>query len=73
VKRVGRTLWRSTCASALDVAPDWLVGPACGFGGLCGGYLGARLQSRLPERALRLLLGNLAIGIGALYIAQASF
>jgi hypothetical protein len=57
-------------ASTGDVAPDWWLGLACGTGGLIGGYLGARLQPRLPERALRLLLGTLATALGALYAAQ---
>ncbi|MEU3854315.1 sulfite exporter TauE/SafE family protein [Streptomyces sp. NPDC029554] len=54
-----------------DIAPDWLLGLACGLGGLAGGYLGARLQPRVPEGALRLLLGTLAAALGALYAAQA--
>ncbi|MEU6227292.1 sulfite exporter TauE/SafE family protein [Streptomyces sp. NPDC047042] len=54
-----------------DVAPDWWLGLACGTGGLIGGYLGARLQPRLPEPALRLLLGALAASLGALYAARA--
>lgn len=56
--------------SSGDVAPDWWLGLACGTGGLIGGYLGARLQPRLPERALRLLLGTLATALGILYAAQ---
>ncbi|MGI3222670.1 TSUP family transporter [Streptomyces sp. GTA36] len=56
--------------SSGDVAPDWWLGLACGTGGLIGGYLGARLQPRLPERALRLLLGTLAAALGALYTTQ---
>ncbi|MFI5606546.1 sulfite exporter TauE/SafE family protein [Amycolatopsis sp. NPDC051903] len=55
-----------------DIAPDWFVGLACGLGGLCGGYLGTRLQPRLPEAGLRLLLGLLAIGVGSLYVVQAA-
>lgn len=54
-----------------DIAPDWPVGLACGLGGLVGGYVGARLQPRLPEVVLRLLLGVLAIGLSLLYAAQA--
>lgn len=54
-----------------DIAPDWLLGFACGLGGLTGGYLGARLQPRLPERSLKLVLGTLAASVGALYAAQA--
>ncbi len=57
-------------ASSADVAPDWSLGLACGTGGLIGGYLGARLQPHLPERALRLLLSVLASALGALYAAQ---
>jgi uncharacterized membrane protein YfcA len=53
-----------------NIGPDWPVGIACGLGGLVGGYLGARLQPRLPERALRLLLGFLALGIGVLYVVE---
>ncbi|MGI5378805.1 sulfite exporter TauE/SafE family protein [Streptomyces sp. CA-251387] len=52
------------------IAPDWLLGLACGLGGLTGGYLGARLQPRLPERFLRLLLGTLAAAVGALYVGS---
>ncbi|MER7814886.1 sulfite exporter TauE/SafE family protein [Streptomyces sp. NPDC096153] len=53
-----------------DIAPDWYLGLACGLGGLIGGYLGAHLQPRLPETALRLLLGALATALGALYAVQ---
>lgn len=54
-----------------SIAPDWWLGLACGAGGLIGGYLGARLQARVPETALRLLLGVLASALGVLYAAQA--
>ncbi|MET9730338.1 sulfite exporter TauE/SafE family protein [Streptomyces sp. NPDC006458] len=57
-------------AATGDIAPDWLLGLSCGAGGLVGGYLGARLQPHLPETALRLLLGTLATGVGALYAVQ---
>jgi uncharacterized membrane protein YfcA len=53
------------------IAPDWALGLTCGIGGLTGGYLGARLQPRLPETALRLLLGVLAIGLATAYVIQA--
>jgi uncharacterized membrane protein YfcA len=53
------------------VAPDWTLGIACGFGGLIGGYLGARVQPHLPQTALRLLLGGIAIGLAAAYLVVA--
>jgi len=53
-----------------NIAPDWTLGFACGLGGLVGGYVGARLQPHMPERALRLLLGTLALGLALTYIVQ---
>lgn len=53
------------------VAPDWHLGIAAGIGGLAGGYVGAHLQPRLPERSLRLVLGFLAICLAGVYAAQA--
>jgi uncharacterized membrane protein YfcA len=53
-----------------NIAPHGTLGLLCGAGGLIGGYLGARLQPRLPERALRLLLGALAISLAVLYLIQ---
>ena len=55
-----------------SIAPDWSLGIACGLGGLCGGYLGASLQPRMPERLLRTLLGLLAMSVAALYAVQAA-
>lgn len=52
------------------VAPEWPIGIACGIGGLIGGYTGARLQPRVPESALRRLLGVLAIALAVAYLAQ---
>lgn len=54
-----------------DISPHWTLGIACGLGGLVGGYLGARLQPRMPERALRLLLGVLACALAVLYLTDA--
>ncbi|MEV7443905.1 sulfite exporter TauE/SafE family protein [Streptomyces sp. NPDC091204] len=57
-------------ADSGNIAPHWFLGLACGLGGLIGGYLGARLQPHLPERALRLLLGTLAAAVGGLYAVE---
>lgn len=52
------------------VAPDWSLGIATGLGGLVGGWVGASLQPRIPEPALRILLGSLALALAALYLVQ---
>jgi uncharacterized protein len=49
------------------VAPDWTTGIALGIGGLAGSYTGARLQSRLPDRVIRRLVGVLVTAIGIRY------
>ncbi|MFI0486191.1 TSUP family transporter [Actinomadura sp. 9N215] len=54
-----------------DIAPDWSLGLSCGLGGLAGGYLGVRLQPRIPETALRLGLGLLAAALAVVYLVQA--
>lgn len=53
------------------ISPDWALGAFLGFGGFLGSYCGARLQSRLPERALRRLLGTIACVVAARYIQTA--
>jgi uncharacterized membrane protein YfcA len=53
------------------VAPDWSLGLATGLGGLAGGWLGASLQPRIPELALRRLLGVLAVAVAVFYVIQA--
>ncbi|MQW74471.1 TSUP family transporter [Nocardioides sp. dk4132] len=52
------------------VGPDWSLGVAAGLGGLVGGWLGASLQPRLPEIALRRLLGVLALALAGVYVVQ---
>jgi uncharacterized protein len=51
-----------------SVAPNWPTGIALGVGGLIGSYLGARLQSRLPELLIRRLLGVLEVAIGIRFL-----
>jgi uncharacterized membrane protein YfcA len=50
------------------VAPDWPTGIALGVGGLAGAYLGARLQSRLPDVVIRRVVGVLVVLVGARYL-----
>jgi uncharacterized protein len=50
------------------VAPNWPTGIALGVGGLLGSYLGARLQSRLPEPLIRQILGVLEVAIAIRFL-----
>lgn len=54
-----------------SIAPDWALGLALGAGGLLGSYTGATLQPRVPERALRTLLGTACVAIAAIYLGEA--
>ncbi|HXZ66571.1 MAG TPA: sulfite exporter TauE/SafE family protein [Streptosporangiaceae bacterium] len=51
-----------------SVAPNWPTGIALGVGGLLGSYVGARLQSRLPDLLIRRLLGVLEIAIAIRFV-----
>jgi uncharacterized protein len=50
------------------VVPDWALGAFLGAGGFAGSYIGARIQRRMPEQALRRLLGLIACGVAISYI-----
>lgn len=54
-----------------SAAPDWALGLLFGLGGLAGTYLGAQLQQRVPERAIKLVLAACCGGIAASYFATA--
>jgi len=51
-----------------SVAPDWPAGIALGAGGLAGGYVGARLQARMPEVIIRRLLALVVVVIGIRFL-----
>lgn len=48
--------------------PDWALGLLFGAGGAAGGFVGAHINARLPERALRALLGLLALVLAIMYL-----
>lgn len=52
------------------IAPEWALGLAMGLGGVCGSYLGARAQRRIPEAGLRRLLGGVCLLLAARYALQ---
>jgi uncharacterized membrane protein YfcA len=51
-----------------EITPAWGIGTAAGIGGIVGAYLGASIQSRIPEPTLRRLLGWLALLVAARYL-----
>jgi uncharacterized membrane protein YfcA len=54
-----------------SIAPEWGLGLCIGIGGFAGSYLGARVQSRLPETSLRRLLGLVACLTAIRYAQEA--
>jgi hypothetical protein len=61
------TLGRGFYAYDGAIASEWILGAFLGAGGFLGSYLGARLQCRLPEHALRRLLGVIACLVAVRY------
>jgi uncharacterized membrane protein YfcA len=59
-------------SSLAGAAPNYPVGIALGLGGLAGSFIGARLQHRLPERALQTMLGLVLIGAACAYLVEAA-
>jgi len=55
---------------AQAVAPDWLLGVLFGLGGMAGTYCGARLQKRVPERAIKWMLAAVLVTLGLRYVLQ---
>jgi uncharacterized protein len=51
-----------------SVAPNWPTGVALGIGGLAGGYAGARLHARMPEKIIRRLLALVVVAIGIRFL-----
>jgi uncharacterized protein len=52
------------------IAPDWTLGLAMGAGGMAGGYIGARMQRRVPEALIRRCLGVIVIAVAARYLLE---
>lgn len=55
-----------------EIAPEWVLGAWLCVGGFAGSYLGARLQGRLSESALRRLLGAIACAVAVRFLQQAT-
>lgn len=55
---------------AQAVAPDWLLGVLFGLGGMAGTYCGARLQKRVPERAITWMLAAVLVALGLRYVVS---
>jgi hypothetical protein len=49
---------------------DWPLGILFGLGGLCGMYLGARVQRYIPEKAIKLILALVILIVSGRYILQ---
>jgi hypothetical protein len=67
----GVATYQVLALSSGAAVPEWVLGAFLGVGGFAGAYCGARLQSRLPERSLRRLLGCVACLVAARYLQTA--
>ena len=52
----------------LAIAPDWALGLLFGIGGAAGMYCGARLQKRLPARAIKWMLAAVILFVAGRYL-----
>jgi len=57
-------------AGGLSYAPDWALGALFGLGGVLGMYCGARLQKRVPQQYLKVILGAAVTFLAIVYIRQ---
>jgi uncharacterized membrane protein YfcA len=53
----------------LAVSPDWMLGLLFGLGGLCGIYLGARLQKFIAAKWIKTVLGTAITSLALIYVA----
>jgi uncharacterized membrane protein YfcA len=51
----------------MTTQPDWALGLLFGLGGFAGMYFGARCQKRVPQKALKLMLGLLLMLLAGHY------
>jgi hypothetical protein len=58
--------------AGVETRPDWLLGILFGIGGAAGMYLGARMQKRVSQRALKLGLALLLGALAGAYVAPVS-
>lgn len=54
----------------VETRPDWALGILFGLGGAAGMYLGARMQKRVPQRALKFGLAGILVLLALLYVVQ---
>ncbi|MDQ1336443.1 MAG: uncharacterized protein QG552_3393 [Thermodesulfobacteriota bacterium] len=57
-------------AEGLSTRPDWLLGLLFGAGGFAGMYCGARLQKFVPQKFIKLMLGEIITFLADRYILQ---
>lgn len=54
----------------VSIAPDWLLGPLFGLGGMAGIYLGARCQKFVPARLIKWMLAAILVFTAVKYLAD---
>lgn len=72
----GATLFGTCLTSVVGVvvftiggnAPDWLLGSLFGIGGAAGLYLGAKIQKKMPQKLIRIIITVLVLYIALRYV-----
>ncbi len=70
VTSVAGVAFYSLMPSSLNTSPDWPLGLLFGAGGLAGMYLGARAQKRMPQRAIKAMLGIMILSLSIKYVLE---
>lgn len=55
-------------SSGISTAPDWMLGALFGIGGFLGMYCGARLQKRVPQTFIKIMLACIILFLACRYI-----
>ncbi len=60
--------WTLPAPDGISAVPNWGLGLLMGLGGLAGTYMGASLQSHVPQKTLKALLGVVSLLAGVRFL-----
>ncbi len=66
----GVTFYSLIPVKGMVAQPDWTLGILFGLGGLLGMYSGAKMQKRIPENWIKIILGIIVFIVALRYLTQ---